>query len=166
MTERIDLREAWNQISPHYQQAHKIPTDFVHYGPHCPNEDQLQLIGDVCGKRVLEIGCGGGQCAIAFAKRGAIATGIDLSDAQIDFARRLAHQEGVDVTFLQGNIEDLSPITDCSQEVVFSAYALQYVERPQCCFAEVRRVLAPGGVFVFSLDHPFWQCLARDSQNG
>jgi ubiquinone/menaquinone biosynthesis C-methylase UbiE len=161
MAKHVNVREVWNQISPYYQAEHNIPADFVHYGPHCPNEDQLQLIGDVRGKRVLEIGCGGGQCSIAFAKRGAIATGVDLSDEQIAFARQLAEREGAKATFLQGNVEDLSPIPDASQDLVFSAYALQFVEHMDRCFAEVARVLVPGGLFVFSLDHPFWHCLAE-----
>jgi len=161
MSEQINLREAWNQISKHYQEGTRIPTDFAHYGPYCPNEDQLQLVGDVRGKRVLEIGCGGGQCAIAFAKRGAIATGVDLSDEQIAFARRLAKAEGVQVAFLQRSMEDLSPVPSHSQEVVFSAYALPYLQTWDRCLAEVRRVLAPAGLFVFSLDHPFWACLAE-----
>jgi SAM-dependent methyltransferase len=163
MSDEINMRESWNLISPHYQKRHQIPTDFVHYGPHCPNEDQLQLIGDVRGKHVLEIGCGGGQCSIAFAKRGAIAAGIDLSDAQIEFARKSAQNEGVEATFSRGNIEDLSAIPDASQDVVFSAFALLYVENIERCLAEVHRVLVPGGLLVFSLDHPFWDCLADDS---
>lgn len=171
----INMRQAWNRISPHYQAEHKIPAGFVHYGPHCPNEDQLQLIGDVRGRRVLEVGCGGGQCSIAFAKRGAIATGIDISDQQIKFARALAEREGlpvasaaryrsnrgVGVTFLRRTVENLSPIPDESQDAVFSAYALMFVKRLDRCFAEVHRVLKPGGLFVFSLDHPFWHCLAE-----
>ncbi len=161
MTDPIDMRETWNQIAPHYQDEHKIPTDFVHYGPHCPNEDQLQLIGDVRGKHVLEIGCGGGQCSIAFAKRGAIATGIDLSDEQIKFARELSRKRRVKATFYRGNVERLTRIASDSQDVVFSAYALIYVRRLDSCFAEVHRVLKPGGLFVFSLDHPFWYCLAE-----
>ena len=111
---------------------------------------------------MLEIGCGGGQCSIAFAKRGAIATGIDLSDGQVDFAQKLAAENGVEAAFRQGTAEDLSAIADASQDVVFSAYALQYVERPDRCFAEVARVLKPGGVFVFSVDHPFWYCVAEE----
>ena len=162
MKEKVYIRDSWNRISPHYQERYKIPADFVHYGPHCPNEDQLQLIGDVDGKRVLEIGCGGGQCAIAFAKRGAIATGIDISDAQIEFARALAIDEGVKVTFLRGNVEDLSPITDESQDVVFSAFALNYVERIEHCLAKVHRVLVPGGIFVFSNGHPFSHCCLEE----
>jgi ubiquinone/menaquinone biosynthesis C-methylase UbiE len=163
MSRRIDLREAWNTISASYQAGQEIPTDFAHYGPHCPNEDELQLVGDVKGKRVLEIGCGGGQCSIAFAKRGAMAAGIDLSDEQIEHARRLAERERVGVTFLRGTMEDLSAFGDESQDVVFSAYALQYLEHWERCLEEVRRVLVPGGPFVFSLDHPFWSCLAEES---
>ena len=162
MRDRVDMRKAWNEISPHYQADNKIPTDFVHYGPHCPNEDQLRLIGDVRGKRVLEVGCGGGQCSIAFAKRGAIATGLDLSDAQVEYARTLAKDNGVEARFLQGTAEDLSAIPSGSQDVVFSAYALQYVERIERCFAEVARVLKASGLFVFSLDHPFWYCIAEN----
>jgi len=162
MTKSADMRKAWNAISPHYQTEHEIPTDFVHYGPHCPNEDQLQLVGDVKGKHVLEIGCGGGQCAIAFAKRGALVTGIDFSDEQVKFARALAKQEGVEATFLRRSVENLSPMADASQDVVFSARALEFVKRINRCFAEVARVLRPGGLFVFSVEHPFWYCLADD----
>jgi ubiquinone/menaquinone biosynthesis C-methylase UbiE len=154
-----DTRRNWNEISPYYQAEHSIPADFVHYGPHCPNEDQLQLIGDVRGKRVVEVGCGGGQCSIAFAKHGAIATGIDLSDAQVTYARSLAEREGVTATFLQASAEDLSVIASGSQDIAFSAYALQFVEHMDRCFAEVARVLVPGGLWVFSVDHPFWYCL-------
>ncbi len=161
MTDRTDMRSAWNEISPYYQAESQIPTDFVHYGPHCPNEDQLQLIGDVKGKHLLEVGCGGGQCSVAFATRGAIATGMDLSDKQVEFARELARAEGVPATFAQGSADDLSAIPDASQDVVFSAYALQYVEHMDRCFGEVARVLKPGGLFVFSLDHPFWYCVAE-----
>ncbi|HUT73311.1 MAG TPA: methyltransferase domain-containing protein [Armatimonadota bacterium] len=162
MTDRVNMRQAWNRISPGYQADYEIPTDFAHYGPHCPNEDQLKLVGEVRGRRVLEIGCGGGQCAIAFAKRGAVATGIDISDAQIEFARELARREGVAATFLRGNIEDLPAIPEGSQDVVFSAYALNYVRRIGRCLAEVARVLRPGGLLVFSCCHPFWLCLAED----
>ena len=161
MKRGINMRQTWNAISPHYQAEHKIPCDFVHYGPHCPNEDELQLIGKVKGKQVLEIGCGGGQCSVAFAKQGAIATGLDISDGQVKFARGLAEEHGVEATFRQANAERLTAIGDASQDVVFSAYALMFVRNLDRCFDEVHRVLKPGGLFVFSLDHPFWYCLAE-----
>jgi len=157
----VNMRQAWNTIAPHYQAENRIPCDFVHYGPHCPNEDQLQLIGDVKGKHVLEIGCGGGQCSIAFAKRDAVATGLDISDGQVAFARKLAQENEVKATFYRANAERLSPIVDESQDVVFSAYALIFVRGLARSFAEVHRVLKPGGLFLFSVDHPFSYCLAE-----
>ncbi len=90
MTLQIDMRAAWNRTSAGYQRLHQIPTDAAHYGPWAPDESELRLLGDVRGKRILEIGCGGGQCSIAFARQGAIAVGIDLSDEQLAFASQLA----------------------------------------------------------------------------
>lgn len=156
----IDMRAAWNRISAGYQTEHRIPVDAAHYGPFLPSESELRLLGDVAGQRILELGCGGGQCSIAFARQGAIAAGIDLSDEQIAFARRLAAEQGVAVDFQQGDAADLSRFPPASFDVVFSAYALHYVPAIEQCLAEAARVLIPGGRLVFSLDHPlrevFW----------
>jgi SAM-dependent methyltransferase/ADP-ribose pyrophosphatase YjhB (NUDIX family) len=158
----VDVRAAWNAIARSYQARHKISTDIVHYGPGVPSEEELGLVGDVQGKRVLEIGCGGGQCTIAFARRGALAVGKDLSDEQVAFARELAASEGVEARFYQGSVEDLSEFPDASQDVVFSAHGLSYVADIAACFAEAYRVLKPGGVFVFSGDHPLANVLSED----
>jgi len=181
MPPKIDMRAAWNRTSSGYQRLHQIPTDAAHYGPWAPDESELRLLGDVRDKRILEIGCGGGQCSIAFARQGAIAVGIDLSDEQLAFARRLAqsalaHGVANDViafvppTFLQGDASDLSRFADGIFDLVFSAYALHYVPHIEACLAEVSRVLrradtgagAFGGQFVFSLDHPFRDCFWDD----
>lgn len=160
MSRAIDMRAAWNRISSGYQAEHQIPVDAAHYGPFLPNEAELGLLGDVAGRRILELGCGGGQCSVAFARQGASAVGIDLSDEQIAHARRLAADHGVEVRFEQGDAADLSRFAAASFDLVFSAYALQYVPAVEQCLAEVARVLVPGGRLVFSLDHPvralFW----------
>jgi SAM-dependent methyltransferase len=156
----IDMRAAWNRLSPGYQAEHQIPVDAAHYGPFLPSEAELRLLGDVAGRRILELGCGGGQCSIALARQGAHTAGIDLSDEQIAFARRLAEQHGVAVDFRQGDAADLSGFAPASFDIVFSAYALHYVAAIERCLAEAARVLVPGGLLVFSLDHPlrevFW----------
>ncbi len=151
----IDMRAAWNRISAGYQAQHQIAVDAAHYGPFMPDESELRLLGDVAGRRILELGCGGGQCSIAFARQGAQAVGLDLSDEQIAFARRLAAELGVAVDFQQGNAADLSRFAPASFDIIFSAYALQYVAAIEQCLAEAARVLVPGGLLVFSLDHPF-----------
>jgi len=144
----------WEKTSKHYQDLCKIPID-VHYGPGSPNEQDLKLLGKVRGKNILEIGCGGAQCSIAFAKQGAKVTGIDISEEQLTFARALAEKNKVKITLYQGDVRNLKQVKSKSQDIVFSAFALQYVDNIGKCFREVFRVLRPGGTFVFSLGHPF-----------
>jgi ubiquinone/menaquinone biosynthesis C-methylase UbiE len=154
----VEMRAAWNRVSANYQSNHAIPTHSAHYGPWAPLENDLRLLGDVAGKRILDLGCGGGQCCIAFAKQGAIAVGLDLSDGQLQVARSLAHQEHLNVTFVQGTMDDLSHFSSADWDIVFSTYAFQYLADVPACLAECQRVLRPGGMLVFSLDHPFRDC--------
>lgn len=163
MTEKSITERSWDRLSDDYQAAHKIPTRYIHYGPHCPTEDDLRLLGDVTGKNVVELGCGGGQCSIAFAKRGAQVIGVDLSERQLSYARKLASKENVNVKFIKAEIEDLSTIPDGSQDVAFSAYAFQYVKDLKAALDEIYSVLRSGGIFVFSLDHPFYWCFPENS---
>ena len=158
---RSDLQAAWNAVAA-VQAGHRLSTDAVHYGPRMPTEDDLHLLGDVRGKRVLEIGCGGGQNSIALARRGAIAAGTDPSDQQLAHARELAAREGVQARFYQSSLDDLSDFADGGQDVVLSTYALGYVEDIDRCLHEVFRVLKPGGIFVFSSDHPIMSVLSQE----
>ncbi len=153
---------AWDKRSSQSQAAHKIPATYIHYGPHCPTEDDLQLLGELGGKNVVELGCGGGQCSVAFAKRGAKVTGVDFSDQQLARARSVARKEGVVVEFIKASIEALTAIPDSSQDIAFSAYAFQFVSDLSRAFSEIYRVLRSGGIFVFSLDHPFYSCFPTD----
>jgi SAM-dependent methyltransferase len=151
----IDLRESWNRLSARYQKTHAIRTDSAHYGPYAPDENRLGLLGDVQGKRILELGCGGGQCSIAFARQGAECVAVDLSDAQIAYARQLAAQEEAAITFVRSDMAAfLETLPESAFDIAFSAYAFQYVEDLGRVFRGTRRALKPGGLFVFSLDHP------------
>ncbi|MEX0786785.1 MAG: methyltransferase domain-containing protein [Dehalococcoidia bacterium] len=153
-----DNRTAWNAISRAYQDRYQISAESIEWGPRL-SESDLQLLGDVSGMRALVVGCGGGQDCIVLAKQGAQVIGVDLSDKQIEYGRRLAEREGVLVTLLQGNAEQLKEIEDGSQDLVVSAHALNYVEHADRAFAEVFRVLRPGSHVVFSVGHPFKACL-------
>lgn len=158
LTGHIDMRAAWNRTSATYQARHAIPAHSAHYGPWAPLENDLRLLGDVRGLHILEVGCGGGQCSVAFAKQGATAAGLDLSDAQLEHARALAAREGVTVDFVQGSADELGAFATGAWDVVFSAYAFQYVADMPRCLGECARVLRPGGRIAFSLDHPFRDC--------
>ncbi len=154
-----DNRQAWDTISRAYQEEKQISTAQLTYGARCPGEDELHLVGDVSGLHAIVLGCGGGQDCIVLAKQGAQVIGIDLSDKQIEYGRRLADREGVLVTLLQGGVEELRGVDDATQDLALSNHALNYVERIDRAIAEAYRVLRPGAPFVMSLAHPFDACL-------
>lgn len=160
-------RKSWDLISPQYQAHTRISTDDVHYGPLAPGERELGLLGDVRGKRILEIGCGGGQNSIALAKWGASCTGLDPSKVQLEHARRLAQEEGVTIHFVNGMAQDLSAFAENDFDLVLSSFAFDYVADLRRTYSEVGRVLRPGGLFVFCHSHPWFQAvgwhLAGDS---
>jgi SAM-dependent methyltransferase len=154
-----DNAAAWDRYSAVYQAGAQLPTDVAHYGPDIPTEADLRLLGDVRGKRVLELGCGGAQCSIAFAKQGATAIGVDFSAEQLAFGRRLAEREEVKVELRRGDLADLAFLRADSIDVVFSSYAFGYVEDLGRVFRQVHRVLKVGAPLVFSLPHPAYDLL-------
>lgn len=149
-----DLVAAWDRFSAEYQRNAGLPTDVAHYGPDIPTEADLRLLGNLKGKRVLELGCGAAQCSIAFAKAGATAIGVDFSAEQLAHARRLCEQEEVKVDLRLGDMADLAFLRADSVDVAFSAYAFDYVEDLGRVFRQVHRVLKVGAPMVFSLTHP------------
>ena len=157
-----EVKDWWDNASAGYQDDFKLPVD-IHYGPSAPNEDELRLLGDLQGKTVLELGCGGAQCSVAMAKRGAKVTGVDFSSEQLNFARELAKQNDVEVKLLEQDITDLSPIDTASQDIVFSAFVLLYIEDRKRVLEEAFRVLKPNGLFVFSTEHPMYRKVDPDT---
>src|SRR5436305_8588874 len=149
-----DNAAAWDRHSAGYQAGARLPTDVAHYGPDIGTEADFRLLGDLKGKRVLELGCGGAQCSIAFAKQGAHAIGIDFSSEQLAFGRRLCEREDVRVELREGDLADLAFLRADSVDLVFSAYAFGYVDDLNRVFRQVHRVLKVGAPLVFSLPHP------------
>ncbi|GAC1313508.1 MAG: class I SAM-dependent methyltransferase [Acidimicrobiales bacterium] len=159
-----DNASAWDQYAAAYQAAIRLPTDVAHYGPDLPTEADLRLVGEVKARRVLDLGCGGGQAAIAFAKQGASVTGVDFSTSQLAHARQLCDAEGVKVEWRQADIADLAFLRSDSVDVVFSAGALGFVEDIGRVFRQVHRVLKVGAPMVFSLPHPASALIDEDAE--
>lgn len=157
-----DSAAAWDHYAAAYQEAAALPTDVARYGPDLPTEADLRLLGDLRGKRVLDLGCGGAQASIAFVKAGATAIGVDSSAAQLAFARRLAEAEEVRLELRQGDLADLAFLRADSIDVAFSAGAFGFVEDLGRVFRQVHRVLKVGAPLVFSLPHPAWAMVGTD----
>ncbi|MFI9551290.1 class I SAM-dependent methyltransferase [Nonomuraea endophytica] len=123
----------------------------------CPeglDEADARLLGEVRGREILEIGCGAAQCARWLAGQGARVAAFDISHRQLRHSQRLDLETGVTVPAVQADAEAL-PFLDARFDLVCSAFgALPFVADPAAVFREVRRVLRPGGRFVFSVSHP------------
>ena len=76
-------------------------------------EDELQVLGEVAGKDILEFGCGAARWSIALAQAGARPVGLDLSPRQLQHARRLLQEAGVDFPLIEASAEDV-PLPDGS----------------------------------------------------
>src|SRR5215218_5279282 len=95
--------------------------------------------------RALEVGCGPGHMTAMMAESGATVTGVDLVPAMIEMARAL-HP---DIEFAEANAEQL-PFADESFDVVLINFVIHHFARPDVVCTEIRRVLKPGGRFVFA----------------
>ncbi len=94
------------------------------------------------GKDVLEIGCGGCPASVLFAEAGARITAIDLTEAAVEMTKR--HTDGLPATVERMDAERMT-FPDASFDHVFSWGVLHHSARPERAFAEVARVLRPGG---------------------
>jgi ubiquinone/menaquinone biosynthesis C-methylase UbiE len=110
------------------------------------------------GAEVLEIGVGLGTDHVQFARAGATMTGIDLTPRCIELTRRRCRLEGVHSSLELMDAESLR-FDDDAFDVVYSFGVLHHVASTERAFAEVRRVLRPGGLFLgglYSRESIFW----------
>ena len=102
------------------------------------------------GERVVDLATGTGNAALLAAGAGALATGVDTAPRLIDVARSRAEAEGVDASFVVGDIQAL-PFDDGSFEVALSVFGLIFAADPSRAFDEMIRVLGPAGRALFSV---------------
>ncbi|HYH31289.1 MAG TPA: class I SAM-dependent methyltransferase [Pseudonocardia sp.] len=127
--------------------------DFV-WCPEGLREADARLLGEVRGRRVLEVGCGSAPCARWLAAQGAHPVALDLSAAMLRHAASLGATTGPVVPLVQAGAERL-PFGDAVFDVVCSAFgAVPFVAEPERVMREVARVLRPGGRWVFAVNHP------------
>ncbi len=105
---------------------------------------------DFAGRDVLEIGVGLGTDHVRLGRAGARLSGIDLTPRCVDLTAARVAQEGLSSDLRVMDAEALA-FPDASFDVVYSFGVLHHVAEPERAFAEVRRVLRPGGLFVGGL---------------
>jgi 2-polyprenyl-3-methyl-5-hydroxy-6-metoxy-1,4-benzoquinol methylase len=110
----------------------------------------LEKMGDIRGKRILDVGCGLGESSVYFALQGAKVTALDLSPKMVDLAKRLAQFHGTSIEGVVSSAEALD-VPSCSFDFVYLGNVVHHVMDRDTLWARVKDVLKPGGVF-FSWD--------------
>jgi SAM-dependent methyltransferase len=128
--------------------------------------DPQERLGDVAGRDVLCLACGGGQQSVAFALLGARVTVVDLSEAQLRQDQATAARYRVTVATVQADMRDLSALEARGFDLVYHAYSLGFVPDAGVVFAQVARVLRPGGRYRFTWANPFALGLGVGDWNG
>ena len=104
-------------------------------------------VGDVAGKRVLELGCGAGEASVYFALHGAKCVATDYSPGMVETALRLAERYGVTIEARTMDAEVID-FPDGHFDIVYAANVLHHVD-VKGTLAEIHRVLTPGGRLCF-----------------
>jgi SAM-dependent methyltransferase len=118
----------------------------------------------VDGLDVIELGCGTAYVSSWLARRGARPVGIDNSPAQLETARRLQAEFGVEFPLHQGNAEQ-TPFPDESFDLAISEYGASIWCDPYLWIPEAARILRPGGQLVFLVNGAILMLCAPDAED-
>jgi ubiquinone/menaquinone biosynthesis C-methylase UbiE len=149
-------RAMWEATSDDYEQRHALALSgekAMAWGLWRIPEEELHVLGEVAGKDILELGCGAARWSIALAQCGARPVGLDFSSQQLQHARRLMEEAGVDFPLIEASAEDV-PLADASFDIVFCDWGAMTFCDPQRTVPEAARLLRPGGLFAFATATP------------
>jgi SAM-dependent methyltransferase len=154
--ETLRNRVYWDRTTDEYQERHKefIRQPEPRWGVWQIPDSELGVLGDVTGKDVLELGCGAAHWSILLAKLGARPVGLDNSEHQLEHARVLMAETGVDFPLVHSSAEEV-PLPDESFDVVFSDHGAFTFADPYRTVPEAARLLRPDGLLAFSKSSAF-----------
>jgi SAM-dependent methyltransferase len=150
-------RKSWDATADSYQRQHQpqLSDQPLKWGVWGIPENELEILGTVDGKDVLELGCGAAQWSIELAKAGARPVGMDLSERQLAHAAQFVRGSGTTIPLVLADGERL-PFNDSSFDVVFCDYGAMTFADPFTTVPEASRVLRSGGRFAFLTTSPFF----------
>jgi SAM-dependent methyltransferase len=155
-------KQSWDEAAERFYGRNPLPE----YGPLAPTEDELKLFGDVRNLKMLEIGCGSGHSLKYLDQRGAGELwGLDLSTTQIAAAKALLQNAASPVKLFESPMENNPGLPDDYFDIVFSIYALGWTTNLEKTLTNVHQYLKPGGLFIFSWEHPMYNRVkAKDGE--
>lgn len=151
-----DNRRSWNSATRAHNSHKGDQAAFLRSGGSTLFPEEVELLGDVAGRRLAHLQCNSGQDTLSLAALGALVTGVDISDEAVAFATRLAAESGIPGTFVRSDLFDWFDRAPRDYfDVVFSSYgAIGWLSDLTSWGEGVAAVLRPGGRFVVVDFHP------------
>jgi SAM-dependent methyltransferase len=144
-------RASWKKSNADYTHEQGVRAwtkNEISWGVFGVPESELNALPDVQGKDVIELGCGTAYFSAWLARRGARPVGVDVTPAQLETARQMQRETGLEFPLLEANAEEV-PLPDESFDVVVSEYGASIWCDPYKWIPEAARLLRPGGELVF-----------------
>src|SRR5437588_1148794 len=141
----------WTRANAEYTDASAARAwaqEEITWGVFSVPESELDLLGDVHGLDVVELGCGTAYFSAWLSRRGARVVGVDPTPAQLETARRLQRETGIEFRLIEAIGEDV-PLPDQSFDIVHSEYGAAIWADPYKWIPEAARLARAGGRLIF-----------------
>jgi len=151
-----DARKNWNRNAARWDAGYDEDGDDNRR--YQSDEPMLDMLGDVQGLDLLDVGSGNGYLCRKLTRRGARVTGVELSDEFVQISREEEDQERMGCVYHRGSASEMSFLSDASFDRAVSNYVLMDLPDYASAVREVFRLLRPGGAFVVVISHPCFSC--------
>ena len=144
-------RELWTRTNAEYTDAKASEAwtaEEITWGVFGVPESDIQILGVVDGLDVVELGCGTAYFSAWLRRRGARPIGVDVTPAQLETAKRVMAETGIEFPLLEASAEDV-PLPDAEFDLAVSEYGASLWCDPARWVPEAARLLRPGGRLVF-----------------
>lgn len=148
-------KNAWNNKTDVHINSDFYDNENFLNGKSTLNTIELELLGDVSGKRILHLQCHFGQDTMSLSRMGAKATGIDLSDRAIERAQEFASKLNLDTTFVCCDVYDAAKYINEKFDIVFTSYGtIGWLPDLEKWADVISHFLKPNGKFIMADFHP------------
>ncbi|QTH06015.1 bifunctional 2-polyprenyl-6-hydroxyphenol methylase/3-demethylubiquinol 3-O-methyltransferase UbiG [Vibrio fluvialis] len=137
-----EMASRWWDLEGEFKPLHQINPLRLNY--------VLERADGLFGKKVLDVGCGGGILAESMAREGAQVTGLDMGKEPLEVARLHALETGTKLTYIQSTIEDHAQDNAQAYDVVTCMEMLEHVPDPLSVIQSCAALVKPGGHVFFS----------------
>jgi SAM-dependent methyltransferase len=149
-------REAWNDKTVVHLKSEFYDQKSFLAGKNSLKNPELEVLGDVNGKRILHLQCHFGQDTLSLVRMGAKVTGLDFSEVAIENAIRINEELGLDARFVCSDVCDLPKELYNQFDIVFTSYGtIGWFPDLEPWAETIKNALVPGGKFIMVDFHPF-----------